>query len=361
MISNPDIIYLLPAAFASGFIGRICRIPGGALLCSTIGVAVVTNVWNFSHLVPGDLMFVLQTLIGSMLGQTINRRFWHDILTTWQPSVLVVGTFTVMAIPFAALLVFSSGFDPLTATLAATPARMQDVIILAGATDRDAVTVMLMQLLRQMCIIVMTPFILMGVRRSAKAGTTDPAARAALKKAGETFGADKAYLKRYAYVFLLAPAFPGAFVGNMSGHPLGPLLGAFLAVGISRVVSLRAGEVPFPRPLTYVIQSLAGLLLGVRVTPDVGTLIMSRLMPLGIGVVYIVGTGLLITWMLQRRFGWSRAQSWISAAPGRTSDMLSISQDLNLTGRDRLALVAVHAIRQIYFTLVLAVVSKFFL
>ena len=360
MISNPDIFYILPVAFASGILGRLCRIPGGALLCSTVGVAIVINVWHFSHLVPGDLMFVLQVLIGSMLGQTINRRFWHDIVNAWQPAALVVGTFTLMAIPFSLLLVYVSGFDALTAALAATPARMQDVIILAGATDRDAVTVMLMQLLRQMCIIAMTPFILSGLQRKSRARGTDPAAKAALKKAGETFGADKNYLSRYSYVFLLLPAFPGAYLGHLTGHPLGSLLGAFFAVGASRLISLHAGEVPFPRSLSYFIQCLAGLLLGVRVTPDVGELIMGRLVPLGLGVVYIVGTGMLITSLLQWRYGWSRALSWISASPGRTSDMLAISQDLDLTSQDRLALVAVHAVRQIFFTLLLSVVAKFF-
>ncbi|MCC8193411.1 MAG: hypothetical protein LIP28_02025 [Deltaproteobacteria bacterium] len=52
--------------------------------------------------------------------------------------------------------------------------------------------------------------------------------------------------------------------------------------------------------------------------------------------------------------------SWLSAAPGRASDMLAMSQDIELSGTERLAVVSVHTVRQVYFTLLVSAVMVFF-
>lgn len=356
MFSNPDMFIILLAAFGGGFIGKLSKMPGGSLLASTITVAVACNSLNLSHVPPWEVIMVMQVLTGSMLGQSINRRFWQDILQIWQPTLVVIGVFTLLAVPFAIALVLINGFDPVTAVLAATPARMQDMIVLASSTDADAITVMIMQLARQFSIIGMTPFMLAKFMKEEKA--KNKKAGTGKKQNGFASTFNRASLEPYA--FLLIPGAVGAVLGHMTGHILGALLGAFLFVAISRIAWIRAGEIPLPRMFGFFIQSFAGVLLGTRITPEIGSLLLARLGPLVAACLYVLGGGLIITYILAKRYNWHKGLSWMSAAPGRVGDMLAMSQDINLSGRDRLALASVHAVRQVYFTLLISAVTAFF-
>jgi Putative ammonia monooxygenase. len=77
-------------------------------------------------------------------------------------------------------------------------------------------------------------------------------------------------------------------------------------------------------------------------------------------VLYVVISALIIAYILHKRYHWKTSLSWMSAAPGRTSDLLAISQDIeDLNGRDRLALACVHTMRQVYFTLLISVIVTF--
>lgn len=355
MFSNPDIPLILLAAAIGGIAGRLSKMPGGPLLMATICVAVTCNYWGLSHVAPWEVIIAMQVLTGSMLGQSINRRFWQDILEIWRPTLVVVGVFTLLAVPFAFGLTLISGFDPVTAVLATTPARMQDMIVLASSTDADAITVMAMQLARQFAIISVTPFMLTAFMREEK----KRAGQAGTKK--KTNGIPKfSKISAAAYAYLLIPGCIGAFFGHMTGHILGALLGAFFLVAFTRIASLRAGEIPLPRHFGLFIQCMGGFLIGARITPEIGTLLMGRLVPLVAACLYVLAGGLLIARILAKRYNWHKGLSWMAAAPGRTGDMLAMSQDINLSGRERLALASVHAVRQVYFTLVISVVMAFF-
>lgn len=356
MLSNPDTLVILIAALAGGFLGRLYRLPGGALLVSTISVAVVCNAMELSHIVPDELLLIMQVLMGCMLGQSITRYFWRDVASIWKPCLMVIFTYSLFSAPFAFLLVKAYGFDPISALLGANPARMQDMIILAGSMNLDAVMVMLMQFCRQFVIIGVTPFMLAEFTRKDTNKVVVPRSLASYCVLPEPKALHKAMVN---YAILLLPAAVGGLLGYVSGHAMGPLLGAFAAVAASRVIWLRAGEVAFPRCFAFIIQSLAGILLGVRITPDIGLLLINWITPLMAAVTFVLVAGLLISTMLHRCFKWNKALSWMAAAPGRASDMLAISHDIDMTSHDRLALACVHTVRQVYFTLFIPVVSLF--
>ena len=353
MTPDTSMMLFIPAAFAGGSLGKISKIPGGSLLGATVAVAAASIFFNGSQATPPLLIFLVQVLTGCMLGHSINRRFWQDLLQIWQPSLMVVGMYTLLAMPFVALLVWLFGFDGLTALLAATPARMQDMIILAGALHTDAVTVMLMQLIRQFAIIGITPFLLARYVNKEKTDITQQTG----KKIKNNTPPPRIGIT--AYTILLIPSIIGGIIGNASGHSLGALLGAFCCVAASRILWSRAGEVPFPKSFGFVLQCLAGIILGSRVTLDTGALILDRLLPLTAVCLYVLLGGFIVAWILHRHYKWDKILSWMAAAPGRASDMLAISQDINFSGHERLALASVHTIRQVYFTLLISLMMIF--
>lgn len=352
MPENTDLLLFSLAALGGGLLGKWSKIPGGALLGATVAVAVTGIMSGISQPPPPSMVLLTQILMGCMLGQSINRRFWRDVLDIWRPCLAVVILYTILAAPFAVLLVHLFGFDALTAVLASTPARMQDMIVLAGSLDTDPVTVMLMQLIRQFAIIGMTPFLLAKfVPENQRPGSA-----AAPDRHGLHFQREDAR----SYAILLTPGIAGGLAGHLTGHILGALLGAFAAVAASRIIWLRAGEVPFPKPFAFLIQCLAGILLGSRITPEIGHLIMDRLAPLVAACLFVLAAGLLVARVLHRHYRWHKGLSWMAAAPGRSSDMLSMSQDIELSRSERLALMSVHTARQVYFTLLVSAVTVFF-
>ena len=354
MLANADLSLFAVAAFLGGWLGKVSKIPGGTLLGATILVAAAGIGLDLDHTPPLSMILLIQVLTGCMLGQSINRRFWQDFLQIWRPCLMVIGVYTLLALPFTALLVLFFEFDVVTAALAATPARMQDMIILASAVDSDAVTVMLMQLVRQFAIIGITPFLLMEFTGGKKAANTPAGGKHRLHMPG--FRRADAQ----AYAILLVPGVLGGVLGHATGHVLGALLGAFCCVAASRIIWLRAGEVPFPKSFGYIIQCLAGILLGSRITPEIGSLVMDRMAPLVTACIYVIIGGLVASRILHHHYGWHKGLSWMASAPGRVSDMLAMSQDIDLSGRERLALASVHTVRQVYFTLLVSVVMVFF-
>ncbi|SBV94530.1 membrane hypothetical protein [uncultured delta proteobacterium] len=353
MALDTDVLLFFFAALAGGAFGKFIKLPGGALLGSTIAVAAVGIMFDLSHTPPFFLILLIQLLTGCMLGQSINRRFWQDILTIWRPCLTVIFLYTLLAVPFAAVLAMVFGFDVLTALLAATPARMQDMIVLAGSTDADAVTVMLMQLVRQFAIIGITPFLLFQYTRGKKNAAT-------ARKNGGLHLPAFCRADAESYAILMVPGILGAAAGHATGHILGALLGAFCGVALSRIIWLRAGEIPFPKPFAFIIQCLAGILLGSRITPEIGDLVFARLTPLVAACLYVILAGLVAAAILHRHYKWHKGLSWMAAAPGRVSDMLAMSQDIDLSGGERLALASVHTVRQVYFTLLISAAMVFF-
>ena len=355
MTPIPDILLFSIAALVGGLLGKVIKIPGGALLGSTTLVAAVGVGLDLPHTTPTGILLVTQILMGCMLGQSINRRFWHDFLQIWSPALLVIGAYTLFSVPFAAVMVWMFDFDALTAILASTPARMQDMIVLAGSMDTDAVTVMLMQLIRQFAIIAMTPFILAKFLRDEKKKHPKPAVPA---KGFHLPAFHREDAKTYC--MLLVPSIIGGAIGHQTGHILGTLLGAFFALSLTRLVWVHAGEVPFPKPFAFAIQCLAGLFLGAKITPETGPLLIARLAPLVSVCLYVLVGGLVVTWLLSKCYNWHKGLSWMAGAPGRAGDMLAMSQDIDLTAKDRLALVCVHTVRQVWFTLLISVAMAFF-
>ena len=297
----------------------------------------------------------MQVLVGCMLGQSISRGLGRDLKAIWRPCLLVVLAYSLAALPFILILTAAYGFDPVTAVLAANPARMQDMVILAGSLSLDAVLVMLMQFCRQFAIIGVTPLLLAGYSRTS--GRANPTAGPVASRSGlfkdilRGPGACN-FARGWAdYAILLVPAALGGLVGSLAWPLLGAMLGAFSLVALSRLAWPRAGRVRFPRSFAFAIQCLAGVLLGLRINPDIGSLVLERAGLLLIGVGFMLAAGLAIAALLHRRFGWNRALAWMAAAPGRASDMLAMAHDLELAPGERLALAGVHTVRQVYFTL----------
>ncbi|WP_454692220.1 AbrB family transcriptional regulator [Achromobacter aloeverae] len=159
-VSPWSLLGTLLLALGGAWLGRVLRIPAGALLLPmAIGIVL--------HLVEGvtlELPPWLLALAYAVVGWNIGLRFTRPILAVaWRalPKVLV-STFLLIGICglFAVALVDWAGIDPLTAYLATSPGGADSVAIIAATShDVDMSFVLAMQTLRFVLVVMTGPAI----------------------------------------------------------------------------------------------------------------------------------------------------------------------------------------------------------
>lgn len=159
----------LVVACAGTVLGKVLRLPSPYFLGALIlGVALEFPGWLTYQLPPW-----LLTVSYAIIGWTIGLKFDREILLRVARIVPQIAASIVILILFcgglAALLVTTTGVDPLTAYLATSPGGMDSVAIIAAAShDVDITFIMSVQMLRFLLVLIFGPAIARGVARLVK-------------------------------------------------------------------------------------------------------------------------------------------------------------------------------------------------
>ncbi|OQY22786.1 MAG: hypothetical protein B6I34_05490, partial [Anaerolineaceae bacterium 4572_32.1] len=126
---------------------------------------------------------------------------------------------------------------------------------------------------------------------------------------------------------LLAIGTIGSLLAQSTGLPAGVVIGAMLTSGLYR---LAGGEIgPWRGRYGQVGRLLLGTVIGAAFGPDVLAPLKAALLPMGILVVIIVGTGLALGWILTRFTRLNIATALISVVPGGLPAMIAMSEEMD--------------------------------
>jgi membrane AbrB-like protein len=132
----------------------------------------------------------------------------------------------------------------------------------------------------------------------------------------------------FQFVLFLLIAFIGAYVGRLLRLPMGSLIGAMFAVGLSKNFLLLAFEPS--KTLSFFIQVLLGLMLGltfIKLEKEQLKKISFSLIVITVGVMTMTfGTGVLINLFTDLDIN----TSILSTAPGGIGEMATAAQALSL-------------------------------
>lgn len=153
---------VLPALGLIGFgvfIGRMLRIPGGALLAPMLGGAALNHFGLMSFMTPPWLLWVAYALLGWYIGLRFTPDTVRYAIRSAPQILLSIATLITLCCGAAWLLHVWAGVDPLSAYLATSPGGLDSVVAIALSSDCDVPFVLTMQTLRLFMIILTGPLV----------------------------------------------------------------------------------------------------------------------------------------------------------------------------------------------------------
>ena len=147
----------LALALGGAVLGRVSRIPAGALLVPLVLGALLQGFGLLNIVLPPWLLAASYAVVGWSIGLRFNR----PILMYVARALPRIIASTMLLIGFcgglAVLLTYTMGIEPLTAYLATSPGGLDSVAIIAASSQADLAFIMAMQTARFLIVLLVSP------------------------------------------------------------------------------------------------------------------------------------------------------------------------------------------------------------
>lgn len=144
-------------ALAGAFLGKLLRVPAGALMVPLVATSVLTSTGAVAIQLPPWLLAISYALFGWSIGLKFTREtFLYAARATPRLFASIITLIAVCG-GFAMMLSWAAGVDPLTAYLATSPGGADSVAIIAASSKVDVPFVMTMQMTRFLVVLVTGP------------------------------------------------------------------------------------------------------------------------------------------------------------------------------------------------------------
>lgn len=141
------------------FFGRWLKLPAGPMLSTVIAGSVL----NVTGLIAIELPQILLAIAYATLGWGIGARFDRAVIVDAGRAMprVIASILALVAICglLAALLVWLTGIDPLSAYLATSPGGADSIAVISASTDVDVAFVMSMQIARFFFVMALGPIL----------------------------------------------------------------------------------------------------------------------------------------------------------------------------------------------------------
>lgn len=159
-----DIALTLVIAAAFGALGKLSGIPAGALLFSTIGVAVFNCCFARACL-PMHIKRSAQVLNGCYVGACFTAAAMLELSELILPAIILAVTYTANCLFMGFLIPRATLFTKKEAMLVATPSGASDMALISSDLGIDNPEPAIVQLFRMITVITVFPFVIRFVVR----------------------------------------------------------------------------------------------------------------------------------------------------------------------------------------------------
>jgi len=158
MATAPGALALTLAVSGAGtLLGRVLRMPAGALVC-TMAIGALLNLTDVARVDPPRLLLVpAYVVIGWRIGLGFTRETLAASARALPRLALASAVLLAFSCVMAALLVRFAGIDPLSAYLATSPGGMDAIAVIASTSAADAPFVMALQVVRFLMVMAIGP------------------------------------------------------------------------------------------------------------------------------------------------------------------------------------------------------------
>jgi uncharacterized protein len=152
------VVFLIVGALG-GFIGQKMKLPGGVIIGAMLAIIILKLLIRANWSLPGQYSFMLQVLLGIMVGASFEPEMLGIIKTVFIPviasTLVLVLTGLLISVVFAKLNLLDMG----TAYLGTSPGAMSALLVLAVESGKNPTIVMCFHFFRVVFIILTLPII----------------------------------------------------------------------------------------------------------------------------------------------------------------------------------------------------------
>ncbi len=151
------LIATLGIAFVGAAVGKIARVPAGALMVPLVATAGLAGTGLVTIQLPPWLLAAAYALFGWSIGLRFTRDVFLYAARAAPRLLAAIAALIVICGGFGMLLAAATGVDPLTAYLATSPGGADSVAIIAASSKVDVPFVMTMQMMRFVVVLATGP------------------------------------------------------------------------------------------------------------------------------------------------------------------------------------------------------------
>ncbi len=159
-------ILTLVIGIAGAGIGIVIGIPAGALVGSTIAVALFNVFGNMDVITfPSEIRFIFQLGLGILLGSKFTPDILYYLKEIWQPALVSAAIAIITGLLSGILISKFLGVEELTAFLATSPGGLSDMSLIALDMGAKTSVVLVIHLTRLIGVILIVPFVVRLIER----------------------------------------------------------------------------------------------------------------------------------------------------------------------------------------------------
>lgn len=318
-----------------GFIFNKLKVPGGFLIGSMIGAAIL-NVFFSAAYMPSQTKIIVQIIAGAFIGCIMEKSDAKRLPQIWKPAMIMLIALLILNLTAGFLIYYTSPLDLATSLMSVVPGGISDTPIIAVAMGADGPKVAVMQLARQILGIAVLPGLIFAWDQRSKKNN-ELATRAAY-----TAKRQKSKTRSWqAFLCTLAVATISGLLGNASGLPSATFVFPIILV---LVLKLYFDFAYIPRWAKKIAQVLSGCYLGSTISSSNLLELRYLLLPLLIIIVGYMANCFLTGKLISRTCGFTQKEAMLITTPAGASDMALISAELGVENTDIIILQVVRAV-----------------
>lgn len=321
------ILLTLLAGFAGGRLFLRLNFPAGAMVGAMVFTAVLSVLTDRAAM-PANMRVLTQLTAGALIGSAVQYQDLIALKKIILPAFLMIAMMISLALGMGFLLFRLTELDLATSLMATAPGGVMDISLISADVGASSSKVAILQLLRLMTVMSFFPVMLRRISRAiVRAGEPerDPLPVTAKERHRIREHWYLSRRRRENAALTLTIALMAGLAGSFLGVPAGALTFAMTATAAFNVLSGRGWV---PPPLRQVIQVLAGILIGVRVTAADIQALRGILLPSLLLILGLIVMNLVVGFLLDRLTGIGLITALIASVPGGATDMALIAGEL---------------------------------
>jgi len=324
----PDFLLTVAVGLLIGTIFRKMKVPGGMMIGSMLGTAVLGIGFGHAYMHP-TAQIAAQVTAGAFIACGVSREDLRQMKKLGKPALILTGGYFIFNFIAGYLLFFTSNLDWLTAMFCAVPGGMADTPIIAIDMGANGSTVTILHFSRLIFCLSLFPAMIAKLTPEVPEDLPQTEMK---KKAA----ANKSYVN-FALTMLVATVF--GLLGRNLGIPAGGLSFSLIAVIIFKLLCDRAY---LPKWVRILAQLLAGTYIGSAMSYDDVAGITDLILPvILLSIAYTIAC-IVIGKALHKFCGIHPRIAYLTTTPAGANDMALISADLGVHSADLVVLQLVR-------------------